>query len=286
MLRGRILCALAGLALLAGCAGRFDKADASSGAEAEKAWSEAYVILPGDADPQRLAQAAPRLAQLDPGTRLPVVVFAHSCRGVDAEATETLRMIAAHGFAAIAPDHHARADARGPCRAGPSRPIASPRQARRDGGYARAVPVGWSPPPEPAYVGRRLQEVEVALARVRDLPWVDKRDIYLVGHSLGRGTAELWPTQGLAAVAVLGQDCRGPRASVLRDLPFAVAVLPLADRRGAFGADRAQALYCGEYAGLPAFGALTLGVGFSSDFTQPETQRALLDFLLSAAPRG
>lgn len=278
MLMRRGFGALAALLLLAGCAGGIEMAKPDSATQAEAAWAQAYVILPGDATPQRLADAAPRLARLDAAAPLPVVLFAHGCRGLDEDAAETLRLIAAHGFAAIAPDHHARPDAHAACRGGPSRPIATPRPARRDGGYARTLPIGWSPPPEPAYVGRRLQEVQVALGHLRSLPWVDQAEVYLVGHSLGRGTAGLWPTRGLAAVAVLGQDCRGARAA-LDDLPVSVPLLPLADRRGG-AAERARALHCGEFARRPVFSSMVLGADFAGQPTQPETQRALLDFLL------
>jgi dienelactone hydrolase len=288
MLRGRALAALAALALVAGCAAETSApvSVAPNPAAAQAAWWAAHVMLPGDADPQRLPEAAPRLARLEAGGKLPVVLFAHGCRGLDSEAAETMRLVASHGFAAIAPDHFARPDAGAACRAGPTRPIASPRQARRDGGYARVVPAEWSRPPEPLYVAQRLDEVSLALARLRSMRWVDQDEIYLVGHSLGRGTADLWPTRGLAAVAVLGQDCRGARASTLAELPLAVPVLPVADRRLGLGAEAVRGLHCGEFASRPVFSSMVVGVGAAGAASQPETQRALLDFLLGGLPPG
>jgi dienelactone hydrolase len=288
MRRGRIPAALAGLALLAGCAAETPApaSVAPNPAAAQAAWWAAHVMLPGDADPQRLPEAASRLARLDAGGALPVVLFAHGCRGLDEDAADLMRLVASHGFVAVAPDHFARPDAGAACRAGPMRPIASPRQARRDGGYARVLPAEWSRPPEPLYVAQRLEEVNLALARLRAMRWVDPDGIYLVGHSLGRGTADLWPTQRLAAVAVLGQDCRGARASTLADLPLAVPVLPVSDRRLGLGAQELRGLHCGEFASRPVFSSMVVGVGAAGMASRPETQRALLDFLLGGLPPG
>ncbi|WP_270938352.1 dienelactone hydrolase family protein, partial [Falsiroseomonas oryzae] len=128
---GRAVAALMALALVAGCAATGDGpvAAADDAAAVERTWSQAYVILPGEEEPVRMADAAPRLRRI--GTAMPVVIFAHGCGGYDAQADATLRLLAAHGFAAIAPDHFARPDARSACGTA-ARPVAPVRSGRRD----------------------------------------------------------------------------------------------------------------------------------------------------------
>jgi dienelactone hydrolase len=276
-MRGRWI-ALGLLVLLGACAGtdrptpRASRAPAS----AEPAWAAAMLMLPGEVAPRRLVEALPELAATP--RPLGVVVYAHGCRGFDAEAIETMRMLAGNGFAVVAPDHHAREDAAGFCRPPPSRPLGLVRPTRRDPGLGRVVPADLPEALDPAYVRSRIEEVEHALTRLRAQPWADPRRLYLVGETLGRGTAGLWPTNGLAAAAVLGQDCR--RASDLagHEMPLVVPVLPLLDRGGPGRAEALRARHCGEYAGLPE-GGLVIGVGLRGQAMPPEARRTLLDLL-------
>jgi dienelactone hydrolase len=274
---------LAMFGLLAGCAGSVAPQAGRPG-DAEPAWLAAMLILPGDRAAQRMIEAVPRLAALGPSARLPVVVFAHGCRGFDAAALETLGLLAAHGFAVIAPDHLARADAALSCGAGAAS-FAMARPVRRDGGFARAPLADPAAAPAEGYARRRIEEVELALSRVRALPWADPGAIYLVGHGLGRGTAALWPTRGLAAVALLGQDCRGPGPALAQELPLSVPMLPLAARGDTLPVETLRARHCGEDARHPQAGELLIGPPGREADPRPETQRALLRFLLGA-PRA
>src|SRR5689334_10722430 len=88
---GRLGALLCGLLLLAGCAGGMRYTSDADGAAA--AWDSAWIILPGQQEPRRLADAGDELAK-HPGARLPVVLFAHACGGFDAEAMETFRDLA------------------------------------------------------------------------------------------------------------------------------------------------------------------------------------------------
>lgn len=276
-MRGRWI-ALGLLVLLGACAGTDRPTPrASRGpASAEPAWAAAMLMLPGEVAPRRLVEALPELAATP--RPLGVVVYAHGCRGFDAEAIETMRMLAGNGFAVVAPDHHAREDAAGFCRPPPSRPLGLVRPTRRDPGLGRVVPADLPEALDPAYVRSRIEEVEHALIRLRGQSWADPRRLYLVGETLGRGTAGLWPTNGLAAAAVLGQDCR--RASDLagHEMPLVVPVLPLLDRGGPGRAEALRARHCGEYAGLPE-GGLVIGVGLRGQAMPPEARRTLLDLL-------
>lgn len=276
MRRGWIALGLA--ALLGACAGADRPAPRAAGgpAMAEPAWAAAMLMLPGEAAPRRLAAALPDLGAAP--RPLGVVLYAHGCRGLDAEAIETMRMLAGGGFAVVAPDHHAREDAAGFCRPPPSRPLGLVRPTRRDPGLGRLVPADLPEALDPAYVRSRIEEVEHALTRLRAQPWADPRRLYLVGETLGRGTAALWPTGGLAAAAVLGQDCRRASDVAGHEMPLVVPVLPLLDRGGPGRAEMLRARHCGEYAGLPE-GGLVIGVGLRGQAMPAEARRALLDLL-------
>jgi dienelactone hydrolase len=290
--------ALGALVVLAGCApgsGGGPPDMLREAAAAEQAWRQAYVILPGQQETERLDTAAPRLSRQaqtqgllqgqmqGQAQRVPVVVFAHGCGGFDAESAETFRLLAAHGFAAIAPDHFARPDARPDARLGCASRAEAPTPTLRAGrgGAAIARPVLQSSGPDDgAYVGRRLDEISLAVWRVRELPWVDRGQVFLVGHSLGRGTAGLWPTRDVTAAAVLGQDCRAARGAAALEMPLSVAMLPLADRREVPGAEASAGQPCADWAMRPeATGGVVLGPMPAADVHRPEARRALLDFL-------
>lgn len=248
--------------------------------QAAPAWQAAMLMLPGEATPRRMAEALPELAALDRARPLGVVVYVHGCRGFDAEALDTMRLMAMSGLAVVAPDHFARADAAPLCRAAPRLALGTLRPARRDPGLGRVVPADLTETPDPLYLRHRIEEAEQALSQLRRLPWADPARLYLVGESLGRGTAGLWPTRGLAAAAVLGQDCRGAGDLVGREMPLVVPLM----RLGPGPAEAARARHCGELAGLPETGLL-VGVGLRQEARRPELRRALLELLRGGAAR-
>lgn len=264
---------LAMLAFLAGCAAAEPPAGRiSRGPQAaEPAWAAAMLMLPGQTAPRRLVEALPELARARP---MGVIVYAHGCRGFDAEAIETMRLLAASGHAVVAPDHHARPEAGGFCRAAPRQPLGLLRPTRRDPGLQRPLPADLPEPPDPFYVQSRIEEVDLALARLRRLPWADPARLYLVGESLGRDTVGLWPTRGLAGAAVIGQDCRRAGDLAGREMPLIVPVMPL----GGAGAEAIRARHCAELAGLPETG-LVVGLGLREEMRRRETGRALLELL-------
>jgi dienelactone hydrolase len=56
-------------------------------------------------------------------------------------------------------------------------------------------------------VSLRTQEVEYALARIRELSWVDQQRVILMGFSEGGNTTDNWSRKGFAAHIVIGSAC-------------------------------------------------------------------------------
>lgn len=56
-------------------------------------------------------------------------------------------------------------------------------------------------------VSLRTEEVEYALERIRELPWVDQKRIILMGFSEGGNTTDNWSKPGFAAHIIIGSAC-------------------------------------------------------------------------------
>ena len=99
--------------------------------------------------------------------RFPVIVYAHGCAGMVLASREHVHMLERLGdYVVVAPDSFAR-----------KRPVTC-----------------WGPGAvdvDATSVARRLRRAELvhALDRVVRLPWVDKDNIFLIGHSQGGGMA-------------------------------------------------------------------------------------------------
>lgn len=137
--------------------------------------------------PEHLAGTWERRFEVVPvGPRpLPVVLFLHGCAGLNLGDTSVwARVLSAQGYAVVAPDSFARPGRRQNCD-----PTSS------SGGAASEVH------------DFRLEEVGYALARLRELPWVDQRRIFLMGHSEGGIAAARWDKPGFRGVIISGWTC-------------------------------------------------------------------------------
>ena len=103
--------------------------------------------------------------QLPPGKTLPVIVYFHGCAGMTKPSTRHIRLLATlDDFVVIGPDSFAR-----------------PRPEYCFGNRT----VDWNV--QPQVVKMRYAEIHEALTRVAGYPWVDKANIFLIGHSQGGG---------------------------------------------------------------------------------------------------
>ena len=143
-----------------------------------RSWDKALVALPGrslSVGPGSVSATAP----------MPSVVHLHGCSGIIGDEVAWARHLGRAGYAVIMPDSFARAGRKRDC---------DPSRAR--GGLFPRV---WE---------MREEEIGHALAQVRTLPWVDARNVFLMGHSEGGAAVALWGGGGVNAQVILGWWCR------------------------------------------------------------------------------
>lgn len=158
-------------------------------------WERARVFVPGQlvgkgaqhpSGDMSNAYIHEALASRAPGTRLPVILYMHGCAGF-LDLSSIGLFFAARGYATVAPHSFAN----------PHRPPPCNYKTRTAGSGWRTV--------------RRLRQKEIhyAVARLRELPWVDARRMYLFGISEGGRAATLYGGEGFRGHIALDAHCAG-----------------------------------------------------------------------------
>lgn len=124
------------------------------------------------------------LSAIPAGTVLPTVLYMHGCSGFGPSARSDAAMLSDAGYLVLMPNSFARTYKPRSC---------DPQSAR--GGFHREV-LAW-----------RHAEVAYALQQTRKLPYVDQRNIFLMGFSEGGIAAATFPGGGFAARVVTGWTC-------------------------------------------------------------------------------
>ena len=127
--------------------------------ELSRTWAVAKVRAPSPSGMTRTAMHA--LGETPEGVTFPTVIYMHGCAGFWAGTDRRLDMLARHGFAAIAPNSYARENRGYDC----------------DDRTKRAAGRG--------VLGLRQSEAAHALAKARELAWVDPDNLFLMGLSEG-----------------------------------------------------------------------------------------------------
>jgi dienelactone hydrolase len=128
-------------------------------------------------------------AAIGPGTRLPSVLFVHGCGGFGNSGRVIARLLATAGYAVFAPDSFAR----------PGRPETCDSRSRRSivpGAVLDRV------------YAMRAAEIGYGRARLAEIPWVDRDNLFLVGHSQGGTAAAAHPGGGFKARVIGGSACK------------------------------------------------------------------------------
>ncbi|WP_281966904.1 dienelactone hydrolase family protein [Roseovarius nanhaiticus] len=146
--------------------------------EVARTWEAAQVWLPGTVN-------ATSIEALDEGeTPRAVVLYAHGCDGLSRITTVTARFLADAGHLVVAPDSFARQDKPVSCNA-----------AQQRGGLHRGV-LRW-----------RQQEMQYALAQLREKDELRDVPIVLMGHSEGGITVATMAAPDAAMRVIEGWTC-------------------------------------------------------------------------------
>ena len=119
-----------------------------------------------------------RIANLPAGVTFPTIVYLHGCALPRWTGPYSFwYSFGESGYALIAPDSFARSDTPTRCDQNYSRPSA------------------------------RLQELRFALTQIRRLPWVDRHNLFLIGHDEGGKAAGRYKGDAFKAIIVASTSC-------------------------------------------------------------------------------
>lgn len=173
---GHILGGIPALLLLAGCA----SLGANRAAEVARTWEGALVYLP-----PALLHVTP--ADVPAREPLPTVVYLHGCGGIGWHDAEWARTLAAAGYAVVMPNSF-----------------------RRQYRPRNCDPVTATAGSFPEAHAMRQEEIDYALTRLRTVPWVDPRNLFLMGHSEGGLAVAQWRGRGFRGHIISAWTCTSP----------------------------------------------------------------------------
>ncbi|MDP7603270.1 MAG: dienelactone hydrolase family protein [Alphaproteobacteria bacterium] len=173
---------LASLGLLLGAC---VTASAGDPEDLARVWQRTFVKLPND-----MVALGPAAAELEPAQKFPAVVYLHDCNGLRRAVTNHSEFLRSAGFAVFIPPSFARRERPGPC---------GPGSTMNDWGVAAIRDV----------FRMRLAETRHVIARLDELPWVDRSKVFIVGHSEGAGAAIRYQGIDVAGVVAIATYCWG-----------------------------------------------------------------------------
>lgn len=174
-----------------------------------------------------------------PDTRVPAVLFLHGCSGMIRGGVGYRVMMVAAGYAVFEPDAFARP------------------------GHTCGT----------SSTATRLEEIGYALARIRELSWVDQDRIVLMGFSEGGRTVGLWGEPGFRAHIIVGAPAHS-RA------PEGVPVLAVAGRYDDFASPPGYA----TEARTPGSTSVLIDGAGHDILGHPEFKRVVREFLIDCCP--
>ena len=150
--------------------------------ELKRTWDGAKVRIPIDTGVIKATMK--NLKAIPKGNQFPTVIYMHGCNGFWPGTDRRVDFIASLKFAAIAPNSFARNKAPTSCE-----PL------NHKGGMYRPT------------LRMRQNEAAYAIREARKLPWVDSRNIYLMGLSQGGITTVTFSGETVSARIIEGWGC-------------------------------------------------------------------------------
>jgi poly(3-hydroxybutyrate) depolymerase len=132
----------------------------------------------------RMKNVAQDLGKIACDKKIPLVIYLHGCAGLGYSSSHDIRFLLRKGYAVLAPSSFARKYKPQSC---------DPKTYT--GGLHRGV------------LDFRLAEASYAHEAAKNLPWVDKRNIFVMGFSEGGITTAKYRRGGLAGRIILGWTC-------------------------------------------------------------------------------
>lgn len=169
-----------------------------------------------------------------PPAKVPAVLYLHDCSGLKIEAMRDIEELAAIGFAVFAPDSFDNRSRRSDC-------------------IRFEFVAGLNPD---AYALRQA-EIEIALAELRRMPWIDQSAIILYGLGEGALAAANYPGHEFRGVVLTGWTCgAGQYTKEVAGLmtPTDLPVLALVSRYDPWFDRTGHAGTCGDYMGQHKYG--------------------------------
>ena len=181
--------------LLSGCVGGVDPKTLDLADEARRTFDAAYAMIEagGAFIEGRMSErfVQDKLAGLR--KKRPTVIFMHGCAGLGRGNLRYMRLLAQAGYVVIAPDSFAR-------RYRPETCIPSEHRGIKGAPHRRVNRM-------------RQEEIHHAVYRVRRIPWVDRKSLFLMGHSQGGTAAASYEGNEFNAHIISGSVCwRGVRS--------------------------------------------------------------------------
>jgi poly(3-hydroxybutyrate) depolymerase len=146
-------------------------------ADVAASWEHAVVSVPG-----RFLTTS--VKDIEAEKPRPVVLLIHGCAGIQRTESSWAGFLKGEGYIVVEPDSFAR-----------SRPKSCDPRTRRAGLF-------------PGVTMYRLDEVTYALDQLRESPWADQRNLFLMGHSEGAVAAATANVSGFRGVIISAWICR------------------------------------------------------------------------------
>ncbi len=184
---------ISALAILVGLSGCAINTATDSPEELARTWDSARVRIPGSVIGEQTRnidwkmgsrEVFQAMAEFPPHIRIPVVIYLHGCGGFGPAAVSDISKLSAEGYAVIAPDSFARR----------YRPPDCDQKTYTTGLFPQAHAF-------------RQAEIKYAAQRVRELPWVDQANVFLMGFSEGGRATAAYEGDEFKGHIITGSTC-------------------------------------------------------------------------------